>query len=117
MPSTRAAASKRCRSAGAVSIAPSESRPRGSTTANSSPPSRATASLAAQPRGRRARDLAQQLVAGVVAERVVDLLEAVEVDQQHRDVLVGPAVVQSGGEVLGSAMRFGSPVSASCRAW
>ena len=33
------------------------------------------------------RDLAQQLVAGVVAERVVDLLEAVEVDQEDGDVL------------------------------
>src|SRR5205807_7576479 len=29
------------------------------------------------------RDLLEELIAGVVAERVVDLLEAVEVDQQH----------------------------------
>ena len=34
-------------------------------------------------------DLAQHLVAGVVAERVVELLEAVEVDQQQRDLGVG----------------------------
>ena len=36
---------------------------------------------------RRAHD-AQQLVAGRVAERVVDLLEVVEVDEQHREPLV-----------------------------
>jgi hypothetical protein len=34
-----------------------------------------------QPRGEHA----QELVAGTVAERVVDELEAVEVDEQHRD--------------------------------
>ncbi len=52
----------------------------GSSTANSSPPSRATVSLVAQRLAQRAADLAQQQVAAVVAERVVDLLEAVEVD-------------------------------------
>ena len=57
-------------------------------------------------------DLAQHLVAGVVAERVVELLEAVEVDQQQRDLGVGvldrlaepreqvPAVPQP-GQVVG----------------
>ena len=40
----------------------------------------AAAHRVAQPR----RDLDEQLVAVVVAERVVDLLEAVEVDQQQR---------------------------------
>ena len=39
---------------------------------------------AADDRAQAARDLDQQLVAVVVAERVVDLLEAVEVDQQER---------------------------------
>ena len=38
-----------------------------------------------RPSRSRRRDLAQQQVADVVAERVVDLLEVVEVDQQHRD--------------------------------
>ena len=38
---------------------------------------------AAEPRA----DLAQHLVAGVMAERVVELLEAVEVDQQQRERL------------------------------
>src|SRR5262249_59614577 len=37
---------------------------------------------------RQARaDLAQHLVAGVMAERVVELLEAVEVDQQQRELV------------------------------
>ena len=53
--------------------------------------------VAAEPRERVARpqrllqaraDLAQHLVAGVMPERVVELLEAVEVDQQQRDLAV-----------------------------
>ena len=53
--------------------------------------------VAAEPRERVAgpqrllqarADLAQHLVAGRVPERVVELLEAVEVDQQQRDVAV-----------------------------
>ena len=43
-------------------------------------PSAATVAAAAR------ADLAQQQVAVVVAERVVDLLEAVEVDQQHGEL-------------------------------
>ena len=35
--------------------------------------------------GQARADLDQQLVAGLVAERVVDRLEAVDVEQQHRD--------------------------------
>ena len=38
-------------------------------------------------------DFHQQLVAGAVAERVVDDLEAVEVDQQQRDLVAEPAAV------------------------
>ena len=53
--------------------------------------------VAAEPREERAagglaqppRDLAQQRVAGRVAEHVVDLLEPVEVDAEHRERLVG----------------------------
>ena len=56
----------------------------GCTSANSSPPSRASVSLARiaprDPAGHRA----QQLVAGRMAERVVDLLEAVEVEEKDR---------------------------------
>ena len=53
-------------------------QPIGAMSANSSPPRRATNPLrrALQP----ARDLPQQFVADRVAEDVVDLLEAVEVD-------------------------------------
>ena len=40
-------------------------------------------------RGEAPRDLLEQLVAGVVAERVVHLLEAVEVDEQHGERLAG----------------------------
>ena len=39
------------------------------------------------------RHLDQQLVAGAVAERVVDDLEAVEVDQQQRDLVAEAAAV------------------------
>ena len=63
-------------------------------------------------------DLAQHLVAGVVAERVVELLEAVEVDQQQRQlgVVLGPrdrgvqrvdevAAVPEAGEAVGARLR------------
>ena len=51
--------------------------------ANSSPPRRATVSSSPQQARQALADLAQHLVAVVVAERVVDLLEAVEVEQHH----------------------------------
>ena len=55
------------------------------TTANSSPPRRASVSPWAQARrSQGARPRPRQLVAVVVPERVVDLLEAVEIDEQHR---------------------------------
>ena len=47
----------------------------------------------AHARAQAARDLHQQLVAGAVAERVVDDLEAVEVDQQQRDLVAQAAAV------------------------
>ena len=64
-------------------------------------------------------DLAQHLVAGVVAERVVELLEAVEVDQQQRQLAVAlgrgrdrgvqrvdeVAAVAEAGEVVGARLR------------
>ena len=62
-----------------------------SSSANSSPPSRATVSLCrtqlAQPLG----DVDQHRVTGGVAEPVVDRLEAVEVDEQQRDAGAAPA--------------------------
>ena len=60
-------------------------------------------------------DLAQQHVALVVAERVVDLLEAVEVDQQQRverpRALGEPRSARA--PAARSAARFGSPVRSS----
>ena len=55
------------------------------TTMNSSPPSRASRSDVAQRGGERRADALQELVADPVAERVVDVLEPVEVDEQHAD--------------------------------
>ena len=51
---------------------------------NSSPPSRATQSLARTPLDQQFGDLDQRRVAGLVAEAVVEHLEAVEIDEQHR---------------------------------
>ena len=53
--------------------------------ANSSPPRRATVSLAAAGSRQAPADVDEQLVAGAVAEAVVDDLEAVEVEEQHGD--------------------------------
>ena len=65
------------------------------------------------------RDVDEQLVAGPVAERVVDDLEAVEVAEQHGQragvaAQRGSAPARGG---RGTAPRLGSPVSASCSAW
>ena len=73
-----------------------------SSTTNSSPPKRASVlgpaavglggrqpasrCRRAGPRSPAARQTPQQLVAGGVAEAVVDVLEAIEVDEQHREV-------------------------------
>ena len=54
-------------------------------TANSSPPKRATVSLGRSSAAQARADRAQQLVAGVVAERVVDDLEVVEVEEEQRE--------------------------------
>ena len=53
--------------------------------ANSSPPSRASASPGTQARLEAARDRDQQLVADQVAEAVVDDLEAIEIEIEHRE--------------------------------
>ena len=54
-------------------------------------PSRTSRSGATDAGGEPPRDLAQQLVAGVMAEGVVDLLEVVEIDQDQREPLGAPA--------------------------
>ena len=70
----------------AVSVAacsvPSCSR----STANSSPPNRATTSRARRQAAEPPGDGPEQVVAGGVAEAVVDRLEAVEVDEQDGDL-------------------------------
>ena len=58
-------------------------------TTNSSPPKRATKSSGRSISRSRAGHRAQQLVAARMAERVVDLLELVEVDEQQRRQLFG----------------------------
>ena len=55
---------------------------------NSSSPSRATVSAVRSVSAQAPRDLDEQPVAGVVAEAVVDELEAVEVDAEHGQGLV-----------------------------
>ena len=62
-----------------------------STTVNSSPPRRATVCCGADGALQARGGGLEQAVAGGVAERVVDVLEAVEVEEQHRDARVLPA--------------------------
>jgi hypothetical protein len=52
--------------------------------------------LQADALGEAPRHLPQQLVADVVAERVVDVLEVVEVDEEHRDLALGALRVGDG---------------------
>ncbi len=71
------------------------SRPVQSTTPSSSPPS-APAGRRRAARQEPAAELAQQLVAGGMAEGVVDLLEAVEVDEQEGQLSLGGPVRLAG---------------------
>ena len=60
--------------------------------ANSSPPSRAAVSWARRQRRQSLGGRAQQLVANRVAEAVIDRLEVVEIDEDHRELaVVAPA--------------------------
>ena len=60
----------------------------------------------------------EQLVAGVVAEAVVDLLEPVEVDQQHARAFSERAERASAWSSRSrNSARFASPVSLSWNAW
>ena len=90
---------------------------------NSSPPRRTTRSPERTLRARRSADQAQQVVARVVAEVVVDELEPVEVDIQHRELpLAGIAVQQATAGARSAQPRLNSPVRWSrvaccCRLW
>ena len=64
---------------------------------------------------RRQRD--EQVVAGLVAERVVDELELVEVGEQHGDrPAVAPAARERALQPVERERAVGSPVSGSCSA-
>ena len=96
---------------------PARRRHRRSRTANSSPPMPRHHVVAAhrlpQPRGHQA----EQLVPVVVAEGVVDVLEVVEVDDEHREAAVGRrgrAVARASASL--NDRRLASPVSSSVRA-
>ena len=81
-----------------------------SSIANSSPPIRAALSPARMPIAQRVGHRAQDLVAGEVPERVVDLLEAVEVEHdERRPLVVAPAARELGGEVLLEAAPVPEP--------
>ena len=67
---------------------------------NSSPLSRATRVVRAQRRFQPARDRLQQLVADRVAERVVDDLEAVEVEEQHRGAALGVMALRAADRLV-----------------
>ena len=77
-----------------------------SRSANSSPPKRARNSFG--PRARRAarRDRPQQRVAGGVAERVVDVLEVVDVDERDRSGRAGGAAAR---ELVAEPAPVGEP--------
>ena len=84
---------------------------------NSSPASRAAVSGLSTSESSRRADLRQDLIAGDVAIGVVDVLEAVEVDVQHRDRRrdgdPGPSTTVRNRS--SSRWRLGSPVNGSCR--
>ena len=69
---------------------------------NSSPPRRATVSSSRRAAVRRADDRGQQHVADRVAERIVDVLEAVEIEKQHRELA---AAAMRAGDRLSDAVR------------
>ena len=52
----------------------------------------------------------------MVAERVVDVLEPVEVEQQQPERCTGPLALRRGLEPVGEQRRLGRPVRASCSA-
>ena len=65
------------------------------TMANSSPPSRATVSPSRTHSLQAPRHRLQQVVADRMTERVVDVLEVVEIEAQHGDLLVALHAAQS----------------------
>ena len=97
---------------------PSSPGPSAIRSANSSP-AQPDEQVGGDRAGREAsRDLAQQLVAGVVAEGVVDLLEVVEVDQDQREPLGAVRGLAGAASPCSKrARRLPRPVSSSVTAW
>ena len=95
------------------------SETRGRSTPNSSPPSRATVSLSRRAPLQRSAERLEQEVAALVPERVVHVLEAVEVDEHHGQPAVSSRLPASSAWWTRSwnSVRFGSPVRPSWRAW
>ena len=94
--SSRSGSRSDSRTRSAVSAASCALTTSSSRMANSSPPKRAAVSLGADARGQALGDLAQDLVAGGVAEAVVDRLEVVEVEEDDRDAVLLAAVARDG---------------------
>ena len=82
-------------------------------TANSSPPKRATTSPARTASTQPLGDESQQQVTDVMALRVVDRLEAVEVAEQYGDAARCPDRSARSPAAAGTATRLASPVSPS----
>ncbi len=91
------------------------------TTANSSPPNRTTTSELADHRREARSELPQELRHRPVPERVVDLLEVIQVDEQERQVLARSEdsdrlALEEISNTLMSLRLFPSPVSSSVTA-
>ena len=79
-------------------------------TANSSPPSRATRSSSRKRAGKPLGHAADELIADRVAERVVDILEMVEIDVEHgRGRAALPHLLDHGLESLAEEDAIGQP--------
>ena len=91
------------RTACATFAASSQSATVGSSSANSSPPRRAQRRARGRGIGQPRRDGSQELVAAEVPERVVDLLEVVEVEQQQADLSAPPWLGQD--RVVGAVAK------------
>ena len=75
--------------------------------ANSSPPTRATVSVSRTQWRSRAGHHLEQLVADRMAERVVDALEAVEIEIEHRELVAAADAGQRLGEPLAEQHAVG----------
>ena len=82
--------------------------------ANSSPPSRASVSVSRNSARSRVGDGDQQPVADGMAERVVDLLEPVEIEAEQGEALAPRRARASASSIFSrNRLRLGRPVSES----